>query len=385
MNLVLGGWTGKGGAGGEGGAGGDGGSGGTGGRGGGGGDLGSGGGTFTTLYTGPHRNGDAGNGGNGGNGGIGGDAGPGGDGGESGNAGAGRGGSLYIAGGTMTVNGGTTYDGQAFGGVADLPGLGGDAGDAGSGGAAGAADFALPIGGRIGNQNLWGADGARGSAGSKGFDGAPAAAGDDGASGHAGAAEGPAFFGSVVSSPTQTGDYNNNGVVDAADYVLWRKTPSAYGGGPAGYNTWRMNFGKTFSSGTAMTSETFDLGQQSGGTTGDEFAPGGTDAPVAGSSSLGHALAPNLVASPFLLHLGRVDNTSLNTRHVLRHESDTAIADAAHSAALVALLQASSSFGGSADETASSRHEDDDIRAVDGSIDLHALEQAFDDLQVLVD
>ena len=39
------------------------------------------------------------------------------------------------------------------------------------------------------------------------------------------------------------GDYNGNGTVDAADYVLWRKTPSAYGGDPAGYNTWRNNFG----------------------------------------------------------------------------------------------------------------------------------------------
>jgi hypothetical protein len=45
------------------------------------------------------------------------------------------------------------------------------------------------------------------------------------------------------------GDYNNNGRVDAADYVTWRKNPAAHGGNPAGYNTWRMNFGRTAGSG----------------------------------------------------------------------------------------------------------------------------------------
>jgi hypothetical protein len=37
------------------------------------------------------------------------------------------------------------------------------------------------------------------------------------------------------------GDYNGNGVVDAADYVLWRKND----GTASGYNTWRTNFGRT--------------------------------------------------------------------------------------------------------------------------------------------
>ena len=48
----------------------------------------------------------------------------------------------------------------------------------------------------------------------------------------------------------QTGDYNNNGVVDAADYVLWRNggtlqndpTPGVQ---PGDYAVWRANFGKT--------------------------------------------------------------------------------------------------------------------------------------------
>ena len=46
-----------------------------------------------------------------------------------------------------------------------------------------------------------------------------------------------------------TGDYNENGTVDAADYVLWRDNPAAHGGDPAGYNTWRENFGKTLAGG----------------------------------------------------------------------------------------------------------------------------------------
>jgi hypothetical protein len=40
------------------------------------------------------------------------------------------------------------------------------------------------------------------------------------------------------------GDFDRNGIVDSADYVVWRKNPSAFGGDPAGYNTWRVNFGR---------------------------------------------------------------------------------------------------------------------------------------------
>ncbi|HEY3392044.1 MAG TPA: LamG-like jellyroll fold domain-containing protein, partial [Lacipirellulaceae bacterium] len=52
-----------------------------------------------------------------------------------------------------------------------------------------------------------------------------------------------------VTSMGIPGDYNQNGRVDAADYVLWRKNPAAFGGTPAGYNTWRTNFGRTSGSG----------------------------------------------------------------------------------------------------------------------------------------
>jgi probable HAF family extracellular repeat protein len=45
------------------------------------------------------------------------------------------------------------------------------------------------------------------------------------------------------------GDFNNNGTVDAADYIVWRKTD----GTQNGYNTWRANFG-TVSPGIGATS-----------------------------------------------------------------------------------------------------------------------------------
>ena len=50
--------------------------------------------------------------------------------------------------------------------------------------------------------------------------------------------------------PGLMGDYNNNGSVDAADYVLWRKNPAAFGG-QQGYNVWRANFGQTAPGGGA--------------------------------------------------------------------------------------------------------------------------------------
>lgn len=37
------------------------------------------------------------------------------------------------------------------------------------------------------------------------------------------------------------GDFNHDGTVDAADYVVWRKN----NGGPGDYATWRANFGMT--------------------------------------------------------------------------------------------------------------------------------------------
>ena len=41
----------------------------------------------------------------------------------------------------------------------------------------------------------------------------------------------------VSTTTTIPGDYNNDGKVNAADYVLWRKDPNSFGG-PGGYATW---------------------------------------------------------------------------------------------------------------------------------------------------
>jgi hypothetical protein len=64
----------------------------------------------------------------------------------------------------------------------------------------------------------------------------------------------------VVPEP-QTGDYNDDGTVDAADYVVWRKNegttnplPNDLIGGTIGqahFDQWRANFGATVGSGTS--------------------------------------------------------------------------------------------------------------------------------------
>jgi hypothetical protein len=45
------------------------------------------------------------------------------------------------------------------------------------------------------------------------------------------------------------GDFNGDGQVDAADYVVWRKTD----GSPEGYNSWRSNFGRSAGSGSVVS------------------------------------------------------------------------------------------------------------------------------------
>ena len=69
-----------------------------------------------------------------------------------------------------------------------------------------------------------------------------------------------ANLGDSVNLPPPTGDYNGDSIVDAADYVAWRKTLNAgilFGKGADGdadgtiddgdYNYWRIRFGKTVS------------------------------------------------------------------------------------------------------------------------------------------
>jgi probable HAF family extracellular repeat protein len=49
------------------------------------------------------------------------------------------------------------------------------------------------------------------------------------------------------------GDFNHDGTVDAADYVVWRNNPTSFGGDPAGYIRWRAKFGQTSGSGAALS------------------------------------------------------------------------------------------------------------------------------------
>jgi hypothetical protein len=55
----------------------------------------------------------------------------------------------------------------------------------------------------------------------------------------------------TVTGVSLPGDYNNDGKVNAADYVLWRKNPSGFGG-PGGYATWRANFGNPPGAGSSL-------------------------------------------------------------------------------------------------------------------------------------
>lgn len=48
--------------------------------------------------------------------------------------------------------------------------------------------------------------------------------------------------------PTPPGDYDGNYVVDAADYVAWRKADAL----PADYDLWRANFGRAAGAGAAV-------------------------------------------------------------------------------------------------------------------------------------
>jgi len=49
---------------------------------------------------------------------------------------------------------------------------------------------------------------------------------------------------SIITAPLLPGDFNSDGIVDAADYVVWRRND----GTQAGYDTWRSHFGETAAS-----------------------------------------------------------------------------------------------------------------------------------------
>ena len=83
------------------------------------------------------------------------------------------------------------------------------------------------------------------------------------------AAIGTSLIATVIETPPLAGDYNQDGIVDAADYTVWRDNlgaadESALGGNGDGengvdagdYALWRGNFGATLGSGSGELSET---------------------------------------------------------------------------------------------------------------------------------
>lgn len=76
-----------------------------------------------------------------------------------------------------------------------------------------------------------------------------------------------------VASVGLPGDFNFNGIVDAADYVVWRKTDASQ----QGYDTWRANFGATVGSGAGPAN--------SASTTVPEPTTGCESRPVTGRSN----------------------------------------------------------------------------------------------------
>jgi hypothetical protein len=49
------------------------------------------------------------------------------------------------------------------------------------------------------------------------------------------------------------GDFNHDNKVDAADYVVWRKSPGSFP--PNAYDTWRANFGAMAGAGSSVPGE----------------------------------------------------------------------------------------------------------------------------------
>jgi uncharacterized protein YjbI with pentapeptide repeats len=53
----------------------------------------------------------------------------------------------------------------------------------------------------------------------------------------------------LTGAPSLPGDFNHDGTVDAADYVVWRKN---FSGDQTMYDAWRTNFGRTLSAGSGL-------------------------------------------------------------------------------------------------------------------------------------
>jgi hypothetical protein len=64
------------------------------------------------------------------------------------------------------------------------------------------------------------------------------------------------YFLDAIPPAALPGDYNSDGAVNAADYVVWRHDPANHGGTPDGYNVWRSKFGEGSGAGNGLVGGT---------------------------------------------------------------------------------------------------------------------------------
>jgi fibronectin-binding autotransporter adhesin len=121
-------------------------------------------------------------------------------------------------------------------------------------------------------------------------------------------------LGAVTTEITSIGnaDYNGNGTVDAADYVLWRKNPNAFGGDPQGYNNWRASFGSSSSGpGGKLVFENYEANNTTASPDACAFNCGAaliTSAGVAGST--------NLISAPVHINGERLEFAAASTNNI---------------------------------------------------------------------
>jgi hypothetical protein len=134
-----------------------------------------------------------------------------------------------------------------------------------------------------------------------------------------------AFVAKYIDGPA--GDYNGNDVIDAADYIVWRKN----GGTETDYNTWRASFGNTalgpfgdFNSDAAIDAADYVAwrkGVATGAYTQDDYNTWRANfgAPAAGAAAVAQSAFPMPVPEPGTLALSAIAVASICGRRCSEH------------------------------------------------------------------